>query len=95
MELIVRESNPSILLIGANTQDRDFAACLAVRLGTGSTTDCTKLEIDPKSRFLLLIRPVHGGNVTATVICPEKRLQMTTVCPGVFCAQKIDPVETS
>ena len=54
MELIVRESNPSILLIGANTQDRDFAACLAVRLGTGLTTDCTKLEIDPKSRFLLL-----------------------------------------
>jgi electron transfer flavoprotein alpha subunit len=95
MELIVRKSNPSILFIGASTQGRDFAARLAARLGTGLTADCTKLEIDPTSHLLLQIRPAYGGNVTATVICPEKRPQMATVRPGVFRAQKIDPVPIS
>ena len=43
------------------------------------TADCTGLEIDPEQKILLGTRPAYGGNIMATIICPERRPQMATV----------------
>jgi electron transfer flavoprotein alpha subunit len=42
------------------------------------------LEIDQETGNLLMTRPAFGGNVMATIICPEHRPQMVTVRPGVM-----------
>ena len=75
---------PDILLIGATAIGRDLGPRVAARLHTGLTADCTGLEIDPESRNLLMTRPAFGGNLMATIICPEHRPQMATVRPGVM-----------
>jgi electron transfer flavoprotein alpha subunit len=43
------------------------------------TADCTGLAIDPATKNLLGTRPAYGGNIMATIICPEHRPQMATV----------------
>ena len=75
---------PDILLLGATAFGRSLAPRLAARLGTGLTADCTGLEIDPETGLLRQTRPAFGGNLTATIICPEKTPQMATVRPKVF-----------
>jgi len=75
----VRKVKPSIFLIGATSIGRSLAPRVASRLKTGLTADCTGLEIDPESRLLLQTRPAFGGNVMATIICPNSRPQMATV----------------
>ena len=75
---------PDILLIGATAIGRDLGPRVAARLHTGLTADCTALEIDPDSGNLLMTRRAFGGNLMATIICPEHRPQMATVRPGVM-----------
>ena len=50
----------------------------------GLTADCTQLEIDKETGLLLQTRPAFGGNLFATILCPEARPQMATVRPKVF-----------
>jgi electron transfer flavoprotein alpha subunit len=57
---------------------------VSARVKTGLTADCTTLEIEDGSRNLLMTRPAFGGNIMATIICPEHRPQMSTVRPGVM-----------
>ncbi|MGL5439024.1 MAG: electron transfer flavoprotein subunit alpha/FixB family protein [Filifactoraceae bacterium] len=80
----VNEFKPEIVLIGATHIGRDLAPRLASRLDTGLTADCTKLEIDEEDGKLKQTRPAFGGNIMATIICPENRPQMSTVRPGVM-----------
>ena len=75
---------PAILLMGATGFGRSLAPRLAARLETGLTADCTGLEIDPKTGLLRQTRPAFGGNLLATIVCPEKTPQMATVRPKVF-----------
>ena len=75
---------PEIVLLGATHIGRDLGPCLAVKCNTGLTADCTKLEIDPETKGIMQTRPAFGGNLMATIICPEHRPQMGTVRPGVF-----------
>lgn len=86
---VVLKYAPSIMLFGATTIGRDLAPRLAARLGTGLTADCTKLEISEDTKELQMTRPAFGGNLMATIMCPEHRPQMSTVRPGVMqkCAQ--------
>lgn len=84
IEKAVEEYKPEILLIGATHIGRDLAPRVASRLNTGLTADCTKLEIDPEDKKLKQTRPAFGGNLMATIICPEVRPQMSTVRPGVM-----------
>ena len=48
------------------------------------TADCTRLEIDPEDKKIKQTRPAFGGNLMATIICPNHRPQMSTVRPGVM-----------
>ncbi|MBI5604156.1 MAG: electron transfer flavoprotein subunit alpha [Deltaproteobacteria bacterium] len=76
---IIRTCRPEILLAGATSIGRSFIPKVATQIGTGLTADCTELSIDPEKRLLLQTRPAFGGNIMATIICPQKRPQMATV----------------
>ena len=80
----VTEHKPEIILIGATHIGRDLGPCVAVKCNTGLTADCTKLEIDPETKGIKQTRPAFGGNLMATIICPNHRPQMSTVRPGVM-----------
>ena len=80
----IQEYKPEIVLLGATHIGRDLGPCLAVKCGTGLTADCTKLEIDPEDKKIKQTRPAFGGNLMATIVCPNHRPQMSTVRPGVM-----------
>jgi electron transfer flavoprotein alpha subunit len=80
---IAKEYKPSVILFGATSIGRDLAPRLSARLKTGLTADCTQLEADEEGN-LFMTRPAFGGNLFATIICPDHRPQMSTVRPGVM-----------
>jgi electron transfer flavoprotein alpha subunit len=81
---MIREYKPEIVIAGATAMGRAFVPRVAAILNTGLTADCTGLDIDTEKRLLLQTRPTFGGNIMATIICPNKRPQMATVRPRVF-----------
>lgn len=87
---LISRYRPEIVLMGATTYGRSLAPRVASRLNTGLTADCTKLEIDPEKRIILQTRPAFGGNLMATIICPNHRPQMSTVRPKVMKALEQD-----
>lgn len=84
MTLAIQTCKPGVVFTGATTIGRDLAPRVSARIGTGLTADCTGLDIEDGSRNLLMTRPAFGGNIMATIICPEHRPQMSTVRPGVM-----------
>lgn len=76
---LIKEEKPNIILIGATMIGRSIAPKVATQVETGLTADCTGLEIDPDKKLLLQTRPAFGGNIMATIICPNHRPQMATV----------------
>ena len=56
-----------------------------------TTLNTSTLDPDDPDRGLKMTRPAFGGNLMATIICPNNRPQMSTVRPGVM--QKIEPRE--
>jgi electron transfer flavoprotein alpha subunit len=81
---LVNEKKPSVIFIGATNIGRDLGPRVAARLKTGLTADCTRLDVDEETKNLLMTRPAFGGNIMATIECPDHRPQMSTVRPGVF-----------
>lgn len=84
LEQLVQKEMPEVILFGATHNGRDLAPRVSARLKTGLTADCTELAIDPEKGLLLQTRPAFGGNIMATIICPNHRPQMATVRPGVM-----------
>lgn len=81
---VVEKYAPTTILVGATNTGRDMAPRLACRLKTGLTADCTGLDIDEESGNVAWTRPAFGGNLMATILCPNNRPQIGTVRPGVF-----------
>jgi electron transfer flavoprotein alpha subunit len=81
---LIQEHRPEIVLAGATSFGRAFFPRVAAVLKSGLTADCTGLDIDTEKRLLLQTRPTFGGNIMATIICPTRRPQMSTVRPRVF-----------
>jgi electron transfer flavoprotein alpha subunit len=81
---LVKTYKPEIVLAGATPFGRSFFPRVAAILKTGLTADCTGLDIDTEKKLLRQTRPTFGGNVMATIICPVRRPQMSTVRPRVF-----------
>jgi electron transfer flavoprotein alpha subunit len=81
---VINKQKPSIVLAGATPVGRSFIPRVAARLRTGLTADCTSLEIDKETKNLLQVRPAFGGNIMATILCPDYRPQMATVRPRVM-----------
>ncbi len=90
---LIKERKPEIVLLGATSIGRDIGPRIAAKTGTGLTADCTKLEVDEADGKLLQTRPAFGGNLMATIICPNNRPQMSTVRPGVMAkAQHVEKI---
>ena len=87
---LVAERKPEAILYGATAFGRELAPGVAVRLQTGLTADCTVLSMDTETGLLQQTRPAFGGNLMATIICPNHRPQMATVRPGIFKAPDFD-----
>ncbi len=81
---LINKYRPDIVLIGATRNGRDLGPRVACKLATGLTADCTGLDIDEETGNLLSTRPAFGGNLMATIVCPDNRPQMSTVRPGTF-----------
>ncbi|MBX7394225.1 electron transfer flavoprotein subunit alpha/FixB family protein [Clostridium chauvoei] len=81
---LASERKPGIVFIGATFIGRDLGPRVAARLSTGLTADCTGLDVEVENGDLLATRPAFGGNLMATIACPDHRPQMATVRPGVF-----------
>ena len=84
---LVAERKPEAILYGATAFGRELAPGVAVRLQTGLTADCTVLSMDAEAGLLQQTRPAFGGNLMATIVCPNHRPQMATVRPGIFKAR--------
>lgn len=69
LETVVRQSAPSIVLMGHTQMGRDLAPWVALRFETGATMDCMALEVQPETGRLLMTRPVYGGNAQAVQVC--------------------------
>lgn len=76
---LIKEFKPEIVLYGATSIGRSLASRIAVKVYTGLTADCTKLDIDKEKRLLLQTRPAFGGNIMATILCVNYRPQMATI----------------
>lgn len=81
---LIGEYKPAVILIGATNDGRDLGPRVACRVGTGLTADCTGLGIDGETGLVAWTRPAFGGNIMATILCPDHRPQMGTVRPKVF-----------
>ncbi len=81
---LIEKYRPEIVLAGATPVGRSFLPRVAARLHTGLTADCTSLDIDAGTKNLLQVRPAFGGNIMATILCPNSRPQMATVRPRVM-----------
>lgn len=77
---LCRRIKPEIVLIGATRHGRNLAPCIAARLRTGLSADCTELHID-KEGALVQVRPAFEEKKHAYIqTCT--RPQMATVRPG-------------
>lgn len=91
---LIASHRPETVLFGATPFGRELAPMVAQLARTGLTADCTALALDAASGLLEQTRPAFGGNLMATITCPEHRPQMATVRPGVFAAAVPDAART-
>ncbi len=92
LELIIKAYDFDCLLIGSTLIGRDLGPRLSARVHTGLTADATILafESNEDKLSLLATRPALGGNLFATIICPNNKPQMATVRPGVFSIESFE-----
>ncbi len=78
---LIKKYKPEIILAAATTTGRTLMPYVAMIADAGLTADCTGLDIEEKTGLLLQTRPAIGGNIMATIKCPEHRPQMSTIRP--------------
>lgn len=84
---LVKKYQPLSAMLGATNNGRDLGPRINARLDTGLVADCTALDVDQLedgSTIVAWTRPAFGGNLMATIKCPDHTPQMGTVRPGVF-----------
>jgi electron transfer flavoprotein alpha subunit len=81
---LIEKHRPDTVIFGATNNGRDLAPKVACHLKTGLTADCTGIGLQEDGENIAWTRPTFGGNLMATIICPDSRPQMGTVRPGVF-----------
>ncbi|HWQ18592.1 MAG TPA: FAD-binding protein, partial [Methanotrichaceae archaeon] len=88
---------PQIMLFSATPLGRELAPRVAYRANSGLTADCTALDIidyrkgmQDYTAILRQTRPALGGNIMASIITQNSKVQMSTVRPGVMEALKPD-----
>ncbi|HHU55194.1 MAG TPA: electron transfer flavoprotein subunit alpha [Acholeplasmataceae bacterium] len=91
MEDFINKIKPTVILYGGTATGRSFAPRVAARFRTGLTADCTILGMK-ENTDLIQNRPAFGGNVMASIVCPNTRPQMATVRYKIFkMPEKVKP----
>jgi electron transfer flavoprotein alpha subunit len=81
---LIKEIQPSTVLVGGSTQGRDLAPRVAMRAEGGLAADCIGLEISDGNR-LICRRPVYAGKAHCEVVFRDGVYpQMVTLRPNVF-----------
>ena len=78
---IIKDTEPSIVLMGCTSTGRDLGPKVAARMATGLAADCTALDV--KDGKLVATRPMYAGKVLAEVVC-DTTPQIASVRPNVF-----------
>jgi electron transfer flavoprotein alpha subunit len=91
---LIDKHKPEIVLTGATAVGRSLIPRVAIQVRAGLTADCTALDIDDEEGLLLQTRPAFGGNIMATIVCPNHRPQMATVRHKVMTALEPDSSRT-
>ena len=84
LETLARKYKPSIILMGATRNGRDFGPRVACNLNTGLSADCTIMDYDKENGNVIWTRPTYGGDFMAAILCSDHRPQMGTVRQGIF-----------
>ena len=84
LETLARKYKPSIILMGATRNGRDFGPRVACDLNTGLSADCTIMDYDKENGNVIWTRPTYGGDLMAAILCSDHRPQMGTVRQGIF-----------
>lgn len=92
---LIEKYKPEAILVGATVNGRDLGPRVSSRVNTGLTADCTSLDYDAESGNIAWTRPAFGGNLMATIMCPDHRPQIGTVRPGVFKKAEADETRTA
>lgn len=91
---LINTYKPAAVLIGATNDGRDLAPRVACKVQTGLTADCTGIVYNAETGLVDWTRPALGGNIMATINCPECRPQMGTVRRSVFKKAEADASRT-
>jgi electron transfer flavoprotein alpha subunit len=78
---LIKENNPSILLLAASVQGKDLSSRLVGKLATGMASDCVDLKIVDGS--LVATRPMFAGKCYAEVTILTTP-QMASLRPNLF-----------
>lgn len=78
---LIKKYNPHSVLAAATSSGRTLMPHVAIHVKTGLTADCTELDIEEGTNYLLQTRPAIGGNIMATIKTPNHSPQMATVRP--------------
>ncbi len=81
---LINKYKPEVFLCGATSIGRSLISRIAIKIKAGLTADCTELAVDKEKKIILQTRPAFGGNIMATIVCPNYRPQMATVRHKVF-----------
>jgi electron transfer flavoprotein alpha subunit len=95
---MVEKHQPQMMLFSATPMGRELAPRVAYGSNSGLTADCTGLDVADFERagkeytaILLQTRPALGGNIMASIITQNSKVQMSTARPGVMKALEPDP----
>lgn len=88
---MVEKYKPQMMLFSATPLGRELAPRVAYHTSSGLTADCTALDIVDFKRgnresigILRQTRPALGGNIMASIITQNSKVQMSTARPGVM-----------
>ncbi len=87
---LAEKYKPEVLLIPATLKGREMAPYIANMFRTGITADLTSMDIDPKSKEVVLIRPPFGGYMLAHIVTKTRRPVMGSVRPNIFSTPQRD-----
>ena len=98
---LIEKYRPQMMLFSATPLGRELGPRVAYSSDSGLTADCTGLDVIDFERggreyvgILMQTRPALGGNVMASIITQNSKVQMSTARPGVMKALEHDETRT-
>lgn len=78
---LIKENQPSVVLMGCTVLGRDLAARVAQKVDTGLMSDCTAVEVTDGQ--LTFVRPIYAGKAFVRAVCPAASPVLVTIRPNV------------